>query len=101
MEEYLFEGLNKESEDAVNLLKFCAYLDPEMISFNIIENITGKNDLEILKILEKYGLIRINKKKEGIEIHRLIHEELKKYHCKSKNQKIEIINKLLFIYLFI
>ena len=101
LEEYLFEGLNKESEDAVNLLKFCAYLDPEMISFNIIENITGKNDLEILKILEKYGLIRINKKKEGIEIHRLIHEELKKYHCKSKNQKIEIINKLLFIYLFI
>ena len=48
LEEYLFEGLNKESEDAENLLKFCAYLDPEMISFNIIENITGKNDSEIL-----------------------------------------------------
>ncbi len=100
LEEYLFEGLKKESEDAVNLLSFCAYLDPEMISFNIIENITGKNDSKILKILEKYGLIRINKKKEGIEFHRLIHEELKKYHCKSKNQKaekIEIVKKLSII----
>ena len=33
----------------------------------------------ILKILEKYGLIRINKKTEGIEIHRLIHTDIHIY----------------------
>ena len=79
LEEYLFKGLNKESEDAENLLKFCSYLDPEMISFNIIENITGKNDSKILKLLEKYGLIQINKKKEGQNVSKCLFRRVPTY----------------------
>jgi hypothetical protein len=76
-----------ESADAVTLLQFLAYLNPDFISFEFLQAGSGPVDQRLCKILKdpiqvhlsiqallRHSFIRLNQDGRAIEIHRLVQE---------------------------
>ena len=86
----------KGSVNALHLLQYCAYLNPDFVPLEIFEDMYDKIQLQhIIKSLEALSLAEytVNQNKDkGLRLHRFIQDEIKKYAeqhqqlCKSTQE---------------
>ena len=84
----LFSNIEKKSNDAIKILKYSCFLNPDEIPDVLLNKIPINSNLDdVLKILSKYSLcnrINRNSPKVGISIHRISQEEIFNHGLYSK-----------------
>jgi len=103
VDEKLFKLIIENEPEAWNILKLCAFLDPDFIPFKIFEDFfdLNLNQLENgINFLVKHSLIKIEETKQkdekpGLIIHRTLQIETKEYMKKTNEFKhiIEMVFK--------
>lgn len=94
----LFEQLAQNSPIAWKMLQYSAFLDSDFIDIKILENLMSLDTEKLQKVindLEELSLANLIYKQEkyGLEIHRLVQENVKKYL--NSSSKLKTTKKLL------
>jgi tetratricopeptide (TPR) repeat protein len=97
----LFLKLSYESIDSFELFKYCAHLDADIISFNVLKAILNTQVIAPYLIqLKKFGFIQIDYCSMMIETHRLIQKEfinfLKEYTDYNETECMKVIIGCMF-----
>jgi hypothetical protein len=93
----LLTRIESKSKDAIKILKYLCFLNPDEIPDELMKKIPMESNLkDVVSLLVKYNLCRrinLNSPNVGVSIHRLLNKQIQSCSFENNNSEKEVIEK--------